>query len=84
MAKAKLIFDLSDPDDAKEFNRVSRSIDMAMAIWEVTHNLRKRIERELESKNAEESQYDLLNEIFLKISEVFIDDYNINIDDLIE
>lgn len=82
MATAKLIFDLSDPDDAMEFRRVSKSIDMAMAIWEVTYNLRKQIERELESKDADDSSYDLLHEIFEKIHAVF-NDHSINIDDLI-
>lgn len=82
MARAKLIFDLSDPDDAMEFRRVSKSLDMAMAIWEVTYNLRKQIERELEAKDSDESKYELLHEIFTKIHAVF-DDHNINIDDLI-
>ena len=82
MAKAKLIFDLSDPDDAMEFRRTSKSIDMAMAIWEITYNLRKQIEREIESKDLEDSHYDLLHEIFQKIHAVF-NDHSINIDDLI-
>jgi hypothetical protein len=82
MAKAKLLFDLSDSDDAMEFRRINKSLDMAMSIWEITYNLRKQIERELEAKDSPESDYDLLYQIFGKINEVF-NDHNINIDDLI-
>jgi hypothetical protein len=82
MAKAKLTFDLSDPDDIVEFRRVNKSLEMAMAIWDITYNLRKQIERELESKDAPESHYDLLHEIFQKIHANF-EDHQIHIDDLI-
>lgn len=82
MAKAKLLFDLSDSDDAMEFRRINKSLDMAMSIWEITYNLRKQIEREMEAKDSPESDYDLLYEIFRKIHAVF-DDHKIDIDDLI-
>jgi hypothetical protein len=38
MSKATLTFDLSDSDDRMEFNRVSKSLDMAMLLWELHMN----------------------------------------------
>ena len=38
MSKATLTFDLSDGDDRMEFNRVSKSLDMAMMLWELDMN----------------------------------------------
>jgi hypothetical protein len=38
VSKATLTFDLSDGDDRMEFNRVSKSLDMAMMLWELDMN----------------------------------------------
>lgn len=38
MSTATLTFDLSDSDDRFEFNRVSKSLDMAMMLWELDMN----------------------------------------------
>lgn len=41
MAKATLEFDMNDPDDAKAFKRAVKSTDMAIVLFEITHNLRR-------------------------------------------
>ena len=41
MAKATLEYDLSDPDDVMEHKRAIKSLDMAMALWNIVHNTKK-------------------------------------------
>jgi hypothetical protein len=36
--KAKLTFDLNDPDDRLEHERCVKSLDIALVLWELTHN----------------------------------------------
>jgi hypothetical protein len=38
MSKATLTFDLDDRDDRIEFDRMMKSLDMAMALWELDMN----------------------------------------------
>jgi hypothetical protein len=38
MSKATLTFDLTDGDDRIEFERMMKSLDMAMALWELDMN----------------------------------------------
>ena len=38
MSTATLTFDLSDGDDRYEFNRMTKALDMAMALWELQMN----------------------------------------------
>lgn len=83
MAKAIIEFNLADSDDLMEFNRVTKSTDMALCLWEITYNLRKEITRMIENNpNASDSDFELLDTIFNKIFER-IEDNGINIDDLI-
>lgn len=43
-------YDLSDPEDAMALQRAMNSLDMALYIWEVLHNGRRRFE---ESENLD-------------------------------
>jgi len=38
MSKANLTFDLDDRDDRMEFERMMKSLDMAMMLWELDMN----------------------------------------------
>jgi hypothetical protein len=38
MSTATLTFDLTDFDDRLEFNRATKALDMAMALWELQMN----------------------------------------------
>ncbi len=44
MSKAILKFDLSDPDDLMEFKRASKASDITFSLFEITRNLKKRLE----------------------------------------
>jgi hypothetical protein len=41
--KAKLEFDLDDFDDRMSHERCVKALDMALVLWEITNNSRKRI-----------------------------------------
>ena len=42
--KAKLIFDLDNPDDRMAHMRATKSLDMAVVLFEIQTNLKKRCE----------------------------------------
>ena len=80
MAKAILEFDLNEPDDIMAHKRVAKSLDMAMALWDITHNTKKSLEWSLEGKEID--KYDTLDMVFDKIYEI-LEEHNIKLDDLI-
>jgi len=80
MAKATLEYDLSDPDDVMEHKRAVKSLDMAMALWDIVHNTKKGLEWSMEDKEID--KYDALELVYKKIHEI-LDDHNINTDELI-
>jgi hypothetical protein len=80
MAKAKLEFDLNDQDDRMAHLRAVKSLDMAMALWDITHNTKKGLEWSMENKEMD--KYDALEMVFEKIHEI-LNDHNINTDELI-
>ena len=80
MAKAKLKYDLNDVDDAYAHKRAVKSLDLALALWEITHNTKKGLEWSMEGKEID--KYDALELVFEKIHEI-ISEHNIDLDDLI-
>ena len=80
MAKARLEYDLSDPDDVMEHKRAVKSLDMALALWEIVHNTKKGLEWSMEGKEID--KYDALELVYEKIHEI-LNDHNINTDELI-
>jgi cell fate (sporulation/competence/biofilm development) regulator YmcA (YheA/YmcA/DUF963 family) len=80
MAKATLKYDLSDPDDVMEHKRAVKSLDMAMALWDIVHNTKKGLEWSMEGKEID--KYDALELVYEKIHEI-LDNHNINTDELI-
>lgn len=86
MAKATLEFDLNDSDDRMAHLRAVKSTDLALVIWELEYNLRKRLERELEAKeykNEEVNNYDVIDICMENVIKT-IRDHTIDIDDLIQ
>jgi hypothetical protein len=81
MAKAILKYDLSDPDDAMAHKRAVKSLDLALTLWDITHNTKKSLEWAMEGKDMD--KYDALEMVYEKIFEI-ISDHNIDLDDLIE
>lgn len=80
MAKAILEFDLNDPDDRMEYMRCNKSLDMALALWELCHNTKKGLGYSMEGKQMD--QYETLEFVFDRIHEI-VTDRNIILDDLI-
>jgi hypothetical protein len=80
MAKATLEYDLNEPDDVMAHLRAVKSLDMAIALWDIVHNTKKGLEWSLEGKEID--KYDTLDLVFQKIHEI-LDEHNINTDELI-
>ena len=80
MAKAKIEFDLNDPDDKMAHLRTVKSLDLALAVWSIVHNTKKGLEWSMEGKEMD--KYDALEMVYEKIHEI-LDEHNINIDELI-
>jgi hypothetical protein len=80
--KADLHFDLSEIDDELALNRSLKATDMALVLFEIQYNLRKKCEWELESLEADSDKWDGLEVVFRKLMELF-DEHNINLNDLI-
>lgn len=81
MAKAKLIFDLTDPDDRMEHRRCVKSLDMAAVLWEISYNLRKNYQEYREPKESD-TYNTAVDEIFEDIHDL-LSGNSIDIDDLI-
>jgi inhibitor of KinA sporulation pathway (predicted exonuclease) len=80
MAKAKIEFDLNDVDDRMAHLRAVKSLDMAMALWDITHNTKKGLEWSLENKDVD--KYEVLEMVFEKIYEI-LDEHNVRTNELI-
>jgi hypothetical protein len=80
MAKAKLVYDLNEPDDVMAHKRAVKSLDLSLALWDITHNTKKGLEWSMEGKEMD--KYDALEMVFEKIHEI-ISEHNIDLDDLI-
>ena len=80
MAKAILEYDLNDSEDSMAHMRAMKSLDMAMALWTITHNTKKSLEWSMEGKDM--NKYDALELVYEKIYEI-LEEHNIKMDDLI-
>ena len=81
--KAKLIYNLNKPDDRMAHLRAIKSLDMASALFEITTNLKKRIENRFENiDNINNDVFDGIDAAFEEIYKV-IKDNDIDIDELI-
>ncbi len=80
MAEAILKYNLNDNDDAMAHMRAVKSLDMALALWDITHNTKKSLEWSMEGKEID--KYDALDMVYEKIYEI-LDEHNIKLDDLI-
>lgn len=74
--KAKLEFDLNDADDNMAHLRAVKSLDMALVLWEIEHNLKKKCENLIDSMDSNADAYDGLYATFDAIFEL-LDEYDI-------
>jgi hypothetical protein len=81
MAKAILKFDLTDSDDAMEFERATKATDMALVLWQLVFNTKKQIFNEIEFEKIE-SPYDAIDKFYERLYEE-LDNHGLNMDKLI-
>lgn len=83
MAKAKLIFNLDNPDDNTKHLRAVKSLDLAIAIYDILQ-LRKQLERRFE--NMDNTNVDVFDGILEYADEIgrILDERNINIEELLD
>jgi len=90
MATAKLEFDLNDPDDRMEFARATKSLDLALALWQFSYNTKKSLQWEIESQAEKndlpqevvDAQFETLNKVYDKFYEI-MNEHDINLETLI-
>ena len=80
MAEAILKYDLNDTDDAMAHMRAVKSLDMALALWELLNNSKRTLERAMHEKEMD--KYEALDMVYERIYEL-MDEHNIKLDDLI-
>jgi hypothetical protein len=82
--KAKLEYDLNNSDDRMAHLRAVKSLDMASVLFDITKNLRKKVERQYESiDDTPDDVFDGINTVFNEIYNI-LESNNINIDELID
>jgi len=74
--KAKLTFDLDDPDDSMAHLRCIKSLDMALAMWTFTGKLRKLVDESEDGKYLDEKHV-------WEAWQEALEEYDINIDKLV-
>ena len=81
--KATLSYNLNDPDDRMAHLRAVISMDMASALFEISTNLRKKVERRFEDiDNTNNDVFDGIDSVIEEIYNI-LEDNNIDIDELI-
>lgn len=83
--KARLEYDLNDPDDTASHLRAVKSLDLALILWDFNYNAKKSIEYDIEdklNKGEKLSPYDAVDLVFNKFHEL-LNERGIIIDDLI-
>jgi len=81
--KATLSYNLNDPDDRMAHLRAVKSMDMASALFDITRNLRKKIQNRYEDiDNTHNDVFDGIDAVFDEIYNI-LEDNNIDIDELI-
>ena len=70
--KAIIEFDLDNQEDKMAYKRANSSLDMTLVLWEITHNLRHKLENDSDIDKVFYEIYDLMEK------------HNVVIDELIE
>ena len=83
MATATLTFDLDNHDDRMAHLRCVKSLDMAIALFDITHNLKKKCDHICESMEADSDQFDGVYTTFQQIAFI-LEENGINMNELIE
>lgn len=80
MAKGILEFDLNDQDDVMAHERAVKSLDMALVLWQMAYNTKKKIFNRIETEDM--NAYDAVEEVFKQFWEEMTE-RGINLDNLV-
>jgi len=80
MSKANLTFDLDDRDDRIEFDRMMKSLDMAMMLWELDMNGYRKFTKY--NERQDDAYQEGIEEVFEYIREL-MREHNIDVEQLI-
>lgn len=80
MAKAILEYNLDDADDTMAHLRAVKSLDMALVLWEMAYNVKKRVHNQIEFEKLD--AYDAVDKVFEALWEN-LNERGINLDDLV-
>lgn len=83
--KAILEFDLNDLDDRMAHDRACRSLDMALALWQIVTNTKRDIADKIERALEEDKNFtpqDSLDLVYDQIYEI-LRDHDVNVERLI-
>jgi hypothetical protein len=81
--KAKLTFDLDNPDDVTKHLRAVKSLDLAVAIFDIIQ-LKKKLERRFENQdNTNNDVFDGIQEYSREIGNI-LEEHSIDIDELLD
>lgn len=80
MVKGKITFDMSDPNDRKAYLRCFKSLDMALVIWQFTHNTKREFENNTMSS---EDFYAGVEQTFEKFNKL-LEEYRLDVDELVD
>jgi hypothetical protein len=78
--KAKLEFDLDNPDDKMAHMRCVKATDMALMLWDIKQKIRSKLKYSEDLSEDELHQWEVMQDEFYSIA----DDYGINLDLLIQ
>lgn len=81
--KAILEFDLTNPDDVKAHLRAVKSLSLAIAIWEIDYNFKKKLERQIELWGDKCTPEMIINTFFNEFYSL-MEENNIKIDELVD
>jgi len=75
--EAILKFDLNDPDDKREHERMLKSMDMHLALWDISQELRSKVKYAPDFMSEDEYKaWEQAQDMFYRI----INEYTINLD----
>lgn len=85
MAKVKIIYDISDPDEAMSLKRALKGDEMSFALHEMLYNTKKSFEWKIDSMEKVEKQdlYDMLESIYERFWEI-MNDNKVDLEDLVQ
>ena len=82
--KATFEFDMNEPEDVMEHRRMSHSLGMALVLWELENNAKRKMEDLIDSSDLQPlSGQDTLDKFF-ELFHQLMHDQGINIDNLIQ